>query len=60
MENYVCDGYLCLYQAKLHFADKVFKNTTFNDISGIIIPEILINIISCNGFLNNVKSTVIL
>ena len=32
---------------------EVFKNTTFNDISGIGIPSLLMNIMSCRGFDSN-------
>ena len=60
MDNYACDDYLCCKQAKLHVANKGFENKTFNDILGIGIPELLMNIISCNRFVNNIKSTVIL
>ena len=45
---------------KLRVANKAFRNTTYNDISGIGIPEILRNIISGSGFVRNTKSGVIL
>ena len=60
MESYACDDYLCCQQAKLHVDNKGVENKTFNDISGIGIPELLMNIISCHRFVNNNKSTVIL
>ena len=53
MENDVCDAYLFLQQAKLYCANKRFENTTFNKFSGITIPELLMNIISCHGFVND-------
>ena len=40
IENYVCADYLCCTQTKLHVADKVVENTTYNGILGIGIPEI--------------------
>ena len=53
---------MCCPQTKLHvkFANKVFENTTYNDISAIEIPELLMNIISRHGFFNNTNSAVIL
>ena len=53
MDNYLCANHLCFQKARLHFSNKGFENTTFNDISGIIIPELLMNIISCHGFVND-------
>ena len=60
IENYVCTSYLCFQQGKLRFYNKVFENTTLNDILGIDISELLMNIIPCHVFVNNIKSTVIL
>ena len=60
MKNYVCAYYLYFPQTKLHVANKGFENITYNDISGISIPELLMNIISCHGFVNNMTSDVIL
>ena len=51
-DNYPCINYLCLQQAKIYLENKVFENTTFNDISEIIIPELLMNSMSCHGFVN--------
>ena len=33
INNYVCDDYLCCPQTKLHVANKIFENKTYNDIS---------------------------
>ena len=52
MNNYVCAYYLYFPQNKIHVANKVFENKTYNDISGIGIPELLMNIISCHGSTN--------
>ena len=60
INNYVCDDYLCCLKTKLYVENKGFKNKKYNDISGIGIPELLINIISCNVFVNDTKSDVIL
>ena len=51
---------MCCPQTKIYinFANKVFENTTYNDISIIDIIEQLMNIISCHGFVNNTKSDV--
>ena len=55
MENYVCVEYLCCPKTKLHvhFSNKGFENTTYRDILGILIPELLMNTISCNGVVND-------
>ena len=45
VDNYVCYGYMCCMQNKLLVSNKVFENTTYNDISGIGIPELLMYII---------------
>ena len=37
-----------------------FEDTSCNDINGIRIPEILMNIVSCHGFVNENTTTVIL
>ena len=54
--------YLCCPKTKLHVTSKGqgFENRAYNPVSGIGIPELLMNIISCDGFLNNTKSAVIL
>ena len=57
MEKYVCVDYLCYPKTKLRVTNKgqVFENITYNAVSGIGIIEILMNIISCHGFVNNTK-----
>ena len=61
MENYVCVDYLCCTQNKIHVTSKGqgFENRTRSAVSRIEIPELLINIIPCHGFVNNMKSAVI-
>ena len=53
MRNYVCVDYPCFIQTKLHarFTNKGFENTTYNSVFGILVPELLMNIISCYEFL---------
>ena len=60
MENYICAYYLCSPQTKAHVSNELFENTTYNDISLIVIIELLMNIISCNGLVKNMKPAVIL
>ena len=57
MDNFVCVDYLCFSETKIHVTCKgqEFENRTYNDVSGIGINELLMNIISCHGFLNNTK-----
>ena len=47
-DNYICVYHLCLYQDQLYLVHKGFKNKTFNDISVIGIPELLMNIMFCH------------
>ena len=42
----------------VHFSNKGFENTTYYDVLGTGVPELLFNIISCPGFVNNKKSSV--
>ena len=37
-----------------------FEQTSFNILLGIGIPELLLNLLSCNGFMKKTGSTVIL
>ena len=60
----IIDDFLCLYyldklQQKLSDFEKKFENY-FNDLSGLDIPEILMNIMPCYGFSKVTASTVIL
>ena len=60
MSNYLCVYYMCLQEVQLYLTHKVLENTTFNYISGIGNRKLIMNIISCNGFVKNNKSTVII
>ena len=48
IENYICIDYLGIVQDKLSKHDNSFENTKFKIFSGLIIPEILMNIMSCH------------
>ena len=45
MDKYLCADCLCLQQSLLSSSHKLFENTTFNDISVIGIPKLLLNVI---------------
>ena len=53
IENYVCIAYLCCQSKKLSLicSDKVFYDGSYNELLGIGIPEVLMNFISCHGFM---------
>ena len=53
---------MCCPQTKLNVTSKVkgFENITYKTVSVIRIPELLTNIISCHGFVNNTELSVIL
>ena len=52
IDEYFFLDYLGLIQEKLSKHDDNFKKTKFDDLSRLGIPEILMNIMSCHGFLN--------
>ena len=39
----------------ISLSHKVFEDTSFDDISEIVIPELLLNIVSCYAFLKGKK-----
>ena len=49
IEQYVCVDYLCLQQGLLYLKIDGFENTTFDNIPGIYITEVLMNIMSYHG-----------
>ena len=59
MENYLCVDYLCLQKAQIPLERNGFVNTTFNNISGIGITELLMKIMSCNWFMKDNETTII-
>ena len=60
IDDYICLGCRVLVQENLSKHDNNFKNTKFNNLSALQIPEILMNIMSCNGFVKSSISTIIL
>ena len=62
LDNYVCVDYMCFPQTKIHITIKGqgFLKRTYNAVLGNGFPEIIMNIISCNLFLNSTKSDIIL
>ena len=62
IENYVCIDYLCCHSKTLSVISsyKVFEQASYNILLGIIIIEVLMNLVSCHGFMEKPNSTVIL
>ena len=61
LDKYFSIEYYCIQkEKKLYLSHKGFEYTSFHELSGIGIPEILINIVSCYGFIQQVTSTLIL
>ena len=60
INNYICIGYMIMMQDNLSNHDNNFKNTKLNNVSGLGIPDVLMNIMSCHGFLQPSISKVIL
>ena len=60
--NYVCIDYLLSQSKTLCDISKntTFKETNFNLLLGIGIPELLLNLVSCHGFMLKSNSTMIL
>ena len=59
---YVCIDYLC-FQSKILSrisSDRIFKQTSYNILLGIVIPEVLMNLVYCHVFMEKSNSTVIL
>ena len=62
IDNCVCIDYLsCKLKTLCNIANNpTFKETTFNLLLGIGIPEQLLNLVSCDEFMLKSNSTVIL
>ena len=58
--NYICLDYLGIFQYKWSKHNNKFENTKSEDLSGLGIPDTLMNIMSCHGFSKSSISTVIL
>ena len=50
IDGYICLDYMGLLQYKLSKHNNKFENTKFDDLSGLFIPAILMNIMLCHGF----------
>ena len=48
---------MCLQQELISLTHTGFENTKFNEISGIGIPWVLNNIMSCRGFVKEENKT---
>ena len=55
-----CVDYLCLLRDNLSKHNKKLGKIEFNDFSGMRIPEMLMNFVSCCVFWKNQQTTVIL
>ena len=62
IENYVCIDHILCQSKKLCdiSSNPTFKETSFNLLLGIGIPELLLNLLSCHEFMKISNSTVIL
>ena len=61
IEEYVCVDYLSPQKEPEYSSSyRNFEDTSFYELSGISIPEILLNILYCYGFVQGKKSTLIL
>ena len=62
IDNYVCIDYLSCQSKTLCgiSINPTFKETSFNLLLGIGIPELLLDLVSCHGFNKKSHSTVIL
>ena len=62
IDNYACIDYLSCQPKTLRYiySKPTFEDTSFNILLGIIIPELLLNLLSCHGFMKKPNSTVIL
>ena len=60
LEKYVCVEYLCLQKEQnFWFPHKKNEDTLFDDLSGILISELLLNAVSCSDFFLDENSTLI-
>ena len=62
IENYVCIDYILCQSKNLSAisCNPTFKVTSFNILLGIVIPGMLLNLVSCHGFMKKPNSNVIL
>ena len=57
--NFICLDYMRILQEKWSAYDNKFGKIKFNDLYGLVITEIMMNIMSCHGFSESTISTVI-
>ena len=62
MKSYVCIDYLSCQPKKLIriSPNKIFEQPTYNKCLGIGITEVLLNLVSCHGIMEELNSIVIL
>ena len=62
IEDYVCiDYWYCQSKTLSNISsDRMFEQTSYDILLGIGIPEVLLNLVSCHGFMEKPNSTVIL
>ena len=62
IENYACIDYLCCQYKTLSSisSDKISEQASYNILLGIGIPEVLMNLVSCHGFVEKPNLTSIL
>ena len=62
IDNYFCIDYLSCQSKTLSSISykPTFEQTSFNILLGIFIPELLLNLVSCHGFMKKPNSTMIL
>ena len=62
IENYFSIDYLCCHYKTLSVisSDKISEEASYNELLGIGIPKVLINLITCHGLMKKPNSTVIL
>ena len=59
-EKYLCLDYVVIYNIYIDHNDDDFEDTYFNIFSGIFLPDILMYIISYNGFSINDKPMIVI
>ena len=50
IDDYICLYYLGLFQGKWSKHDSKFEYTKFKNLYVLVIPDILMNIMSCHAF----------
>ena len=58
-EIYICVDYLSLQKEEnMSLSHRVFEDTSFYELSGMVIPKLLLNIVSCYGFFQDDNSLI--